>query len=162
MTDYIETILREQTRREERRVETDWRKAWEETALPLGEGQEEEGGGTLSHASAGDVTERDPGAGETAAEDVAAGRAFPWEPAVSPRPLTAGAEAGEAAPPAADWLEQAVGKSLTELPAPRRESRVVTLSRPGEAERRTAWDVETLDRLIRRDARRFDGGFQLL
>lgn len=62
----------------------------------------------------------------------------------------------------AGWLDRAVRVSLEGLPAPDRESRVVTLE-PAE------WnggagrlELRQLDRLVRRDARRFDGGFQLL
>lgn len=61
-----------------------------------------------------------------------------------------------------EWLDQAVRFSLEGLPAPERESKVVTLE-PAE------WnggvgrlELQRLDRLVRRDARRFDGGFQLL
>ena len=61
-----------------------------------------------------------------------------------------------------EWLDQAVRFSLERLPAPERESKVVTLE-PAE------WnggvgrlELQRLDRLVRRDARRFDGGFQLL
>lgn len=61
-----------------------------------------------------------------------------------------------------EWLDQAVRFSLEGLPVPERESKVVTLE-PAE------WnggvgrlELQRLDRLVRRDARRFDGGFQLL
>lgn len=61
-----------------------------------------------------------------------------------------------------EWLDQAVRFSLEGLPALERESKVVTLE-PAE------WnggvgrlELQRLDRLVRRDARRFDGGFQLL
>lgn len=79
-----------------------------------------------------------------------------------------GRTAGSAAPAnvsqttGAGWLDRAVRVSLGGLPAPNRESKVVTLE-PAE------WDggagrleLRQLDRLVRRDARRFDGGFQLL
>lgn len=79
-----------------------------------------------------------------------------------------GRTAGPAAPAnvsqttGAGWLDRAVRVSLERLPAPDRESKVVTLE-PAE------WDggagrleLRQLDRLVRRDARRFDGGFQLL
>lgn len=79
-----------------------------------------------------------------------------------------GRAAGPAAPAnvsqtaGAGWLDRAVRTSLEGLPAPDRESKVVTLE-PAE------WDggagrleLRQLDRLVRRDARRFDGGFQLL
>ena len=61
-----------------------------------------------------------------------------------------------------EWLDQAVRFSLERLPAPEWERKVVTLE-PAE------WnggvgrlELQRLDRLVRRDARRFDGGFQLL
>ena len=64
--------------------------------------------------------------------------------------------------PGADWIYRELRRSLTELPAARPESRVVTLQKPGEKVQPGGWDAAGLDRLVRRDARRFDGGFQLL
>lgn len=71
-------------------------------------------------------------------------------------------EPAGAASAGAEWLDRAVRVSLGGLPASDRQSKVVTLE-PAE------WDtgakgleLRQLDRLVRRDARRFDGGFQLL
>lgn len=63
---------------------------------------------------------------------------------------------------AAEWADQALRASLAGLPAPPRETRVVTLQKPAGASGAGGLDPEGLDRLLRRDARRFDGGFQLL
>lgn len=63
---------------------------------------------------------------------------------------------------AAEWADQALRASLAGLPAPPRETRVVTLQKPAGASGSGGLDPEGLDRLLRRDARRFDGGFQLL
>lgn len=63
---------------------------------------------------------------------------------------------------AAEWTYQALRASLSQLPAPPRETRVVTLQKPAGNTDSGGLDPEGLDRLLRRDARRFDGGFQLL
>ena len=164
MTDYIADLLREQEEREERRAERDWRKAWEETALPIAEPEEAAGvGGT-----AADTAESG-----SAAEERQAGEAAEADAAAALRLLTEGAFGGSISipegmagaggtPPGAEWMDEALRQSLTELPAPRRESRVVTLQKPGEKIQPGGWDAAGLDRLVRRDARRFDGGFQLL
>lgn len=61
-----------------------------------------------------------------------------------------------------EWLDQAVRFSLEGLPTPERESKVVTLE-PAEWNGSVGrLELQRLDRLVRRDARRFDGGFQLL
>lgn len=70
-----------------------------------------------------------------------------------------GGRSGEAA---AEWTYQALRASLAGLPAPPRETRVVTLQKPTGTSGSGGLDPEGLDRLLRRDARRFDGGFQLL
>lgn len=62
----------------------------------------------------------------------------------------------------AGWLDQAVRVSLGGLPAPDRESRVVTLEPAEWSSGVGRLELRQLDRLVRRDARRFDGGFQLL
>ena len=69
---------------------------------------------------------------------------------------------GQAGETAAEWTYQALRASLAQLPAPPRETRVVTLQKPAGTTDSGGLDPEGLDRLLRRDARRFDGGFQLL
>lgn len=62
----------------------------------------------------------------------------------------------------AGWLDRAVRVSLEGLPQPEQEPKVVTLE-PGAADQSARrLELRQLDRLVRRDARRFDGGFQLL
>lgn len=78
--------------------------------------------------------------------------AGPWEDAWGGAGSPAGAGAG--------WLDRAVRASLAGLPQPEQEPRVVTLEPADQSARRL--ELRQLDRLVRRDARRFDGGFQLL
>ncbi|MCI7474236.1 MAG: hypothetical protein MSB10_11285 [Clostridiales bacterium] len=59
-------------------------------------------------------------------------------------------------------LDQAVRISLAGLPAAERQTQVVTLEPPGREQNGGEDALRRLDRLVRRDARRFDGGFQLL
>ena len=63
---------------------------------------------------------------------------------------------------AARELDQAVRISLEGLPAAERQTQVVTLEPPGREQNGGQDGLRRLDRLVRRDARRFDGGFQLL
>lgn len=73
-----------------------------------------------------------------------------------------GPEAGRALTEAARELDQAVRISLAGLPAAERHTQVVTLEPPGRGQNGGEDGLRRLDRLVRRDARRFDGGFQLL
>lgn len=60
------------------------------------------------------------------------------------------------------WLDRAVRISLEGLPRTEQEAKVVTLE-PGTVDQSgRGLELRRLDRLVRRDARRFDGGFQLL
>lgn len=59
-------------------------------------------------------------------------------------------------------LDQAVRISLAGLPVAERQTQVVTLEPPGREQNGGQDGLRRLDRLVRRDARRFDGGFQLL
>ncbi|WP_297210145.1 hypothetical protein [uncultured Flavonifractor sp.] len=168
MTDYIARLLlaqREQTREGQ---ETDiWGELWAEIALPVPQADEDQGEGerpapaiqSMQTAFAGGAAEfgdgemADSGGADSRGSDILAGV------------RTAGLEeeggtAGKTA--AAEWAYQALRRSLWEPPAPRRETRVVSLQRPGDGSGGERWDAGTLDRLVRRDARRFDGGFQLL
>ena len=166
MTDYIADLLREQEEREESRTENDWRKAWEETTLPVTDKKAEPAGPATTAGGAAEpalAAEKSP-AGETAEAGAAAALRLLGEGAGA-AVTAAGTEAAEVAlhtPAGGDWVYQALRQSLTELPAPRRESRGGTLQKPGEKTQPGGWDAAGLDRLVRRDARRFDGGFQLL
>ena len=73
-----------------------------------------------------------------------------------------GPEAGRALTETARELDQAVRISLAGLPAAERHTQVVTLEPPGRGQNGSEDGLRRLDRLVRRDARRFDGGFQLL
>lgn len=73
-----------------------------------------------------------------------------------------GPEAGRALTETARELDQAVRISLAGLPAAERHTQVVTLEPPGRGQNGGEDGLRRLDRLVRRDARRFDGGFQLL
>lgn len=123
--------------------------------LPAG-GRTAAGGGDIEALGSADLdaggAEMAQGAGETAAlflrEAAAAGMAE-----LAPVRAAAG--------DAAAWADRALRESLAAQPArPPAETRVAALrpAGPGGA----AWGPEGLDRAFRRDARRFDGGFQLL
>lgn len=73
-----------------------------------------------------------------------------------------GPEAARALTEASWGLDQAVRVSLAGLPAAERQTQVVTLESPGREPSGGEDTLRRLDRLVRRDARRFDGGFQLL
>lgn len=164
MTDYIADLLREQEEREERRTESDWRKAWEETTLPIAEPEKaaDVGGTAAGTAESGSAAEGSPD-GEAAETDAAAAlRLLAEGTSGGSISIPEGMDGAGGTSSGAEWIDQALRQSLTELPAPRRESRVVTLQKPGEKIRPGGWDAAGLDRLVRRDARRFDGGFQLL
>lgn len=164
MTDYIAYILQEQEEQEERRAENDWRKAWEETAIPIADPEEP----ADVDGTAGGTTERDTASEESlvgeAAETGAAAvlRLLTGETSGRKIPLPEGIDGTGNTLSGAEWMDQALRQSLTELPTPRRERHVVTLQKPGEKIQSGSWDAARLDRLVRRDARRFDGGFQLL
>ena len=165
MTDYIADLLREQEEQEAGRVENDWRKAWEEATLPAADKEEPaDPAGTAGGTDAPALAAEESQAGGTAEADAAAALELLGE-GTGGGTAAAGTEAAAAArraPAGGDWVYQALRQSLTELPAQRRESRVVTLHKPERAGQAGSWDVDGLDRMIRRDARRFDGGFQLL
>lgn len=177
MTNYVEALLREQEGEEVHQTEYDWRKAWEETALLVSEeagtntevGRDvlrekmdgmpagmEELADSAEWTAKGLETEGSEGSGyktgERADQTASLKNANLWESVDTER---------YAALPG-EWMYQALKLSLRALPASRQESRVVTLQKPGEREKGGAWDAAGLDRLVRRDARRFDGGFQLL
>lgn len=76
---------------------------------------------------------------------------------------TAGSsETGRVLTETARELDQAVRISLAGLPAAEQHTQVVTLEPPGREQSGGEDGLRRLDRLVRRDARRFDGGFQLL
>ena len=164
MTDYIAYILQEQEEQEERRAESDWRKAWEETALPILDRKElEDLDGTAGGAAEGGTAAGGAVAGEVTQADTAdAVRLLAEEGFGRSTSMLEEVDGAAKVLTGAGWVYQALRQSLTELPAARRESRVVTLQKPGEKIQSGGWDAAGLDRLVRRDARRFDGGFQLL
>lgn len=62
----------------------------------------------------------------------------------------------------AGWMDRAVRLSLAGLPQLEQEPKMVALE-PGTVDQSARrLELRQLDRLVRRDARRFDGGFQLL
>ena len=70
--------------------------------------------------------------------------------------------AGGGRPSGAAWLAEQVGRSLRPaVEQTGRSSGSVTVIRPAERGGGTV-EAEWLDRMFRRDARRYDGGFQLL
>ena len=113
--------------------------AWTSLPHPLSRGMEQE--------------YREAGSKRTAVEETLSERGFhqTWKE-----------DEAQSAAETADWAYQALRVSLTELPAPKGETRVITLEKPGVRSDAGRLDPEGLDRLLRRDARRFDGGFQLL
>lgn len=97
-------------------------------------------------------------------EQVQLGRQVGESPVRMGRSAVGGEEASgqSAAVSGAGWLDRAVRVSLEGLPQPEQEPKVVTLE-PGTADQSARrLELRQLDRLVRRDARRFDGGFQLL
>ena len=79
-------------------------------------------------------------------------------------PVRRGGAGGGASAPAsgAAWLAEQVGRSLSQAAgSSARPAGSVTVIRPVERGGGT-WEAESLDRMFRRDARRYDGGFQLL
>ena len=138
MTDYIADLLREQEEREERRTESDWRKAWEETALPIGEPKESANVGGTAAGTAESGSAAGTAESGSAAEERQADEAAETEATAALRLLAEGISGGSLPIPegmdgagstlsGAEWMDQALRQSLPELPAPRRESRVVTL-----------------------------------
>lgn len=97
-------------------------------------------------------------------EQVQLGRQVEENPVRTGSSTVGGEEAfgRSAAVSGAGWLDRAVRVSLEGLPQPEQEPKVVTLE-PGTADQSARrLELRQLDRLVRRDARRFDGGFQLL
>ena len=90
-----------------------------------------------------------------------------WRPpeAAEPEPGRggpAGGEAGGGRPSGAAWLAEAVGRSLRPaVETAGRSGGSVTVLRQTERGGGRV-EAEELDRIFRRDARRYDGGFQLL
>ena len=97
-------------------------------------------------------------------EQVQLGRQVGENPVRMGRSSVGGEEVSSrsAADSGAGWLDRAVRVSLEGLPQPEQEPKVVTLE-PGTVDQSARrLELRQLDRLVRRDARRFDGGFQLL
>lgn len=62
----------------------------------------------------------------------------------------------------ARWADQAVRASLAALPGQEKGSGVITVERTVDRPGEERLEAQRLDRLFRRDARRYDGGYQLL
>ena len=62
----------------------------------------------------------------------------------------------------AQWVDQGVRDSLAALPEREAVSKIITVERSAERLGGERLEAERLDRLFRRDARRYDGGYQLL
>lgn len=157
MIDYIGQLLAQQLEREQGDG------AWETgpVRVPLTASEEDQQGkknpeatslpemaGRLSSVTGGDIRRWAAGVGDVhpAGEHWADG----------------GPEAARALTESARELDQAVRISLAGLPAAERHTQVVTLEPPGRGQNGGEDGLRRLDRLVRRDARRFDGGFQLL
>lgn len=176
MTDYLELLLEEQR---EDREEREWAWVWREGPGPLpqeelpaqarpdaragpgggesGDGMEdgERGEGGLLTLPGGEVPRGEIGlrrwmAGEKTLPEAGVREAEGWT-----LPSGGGIKA-------ALWADRAVRRSLEAaagpVSAPLRPAPAAWTERPGAE----GLEAERLDRLFRRDARRFDGGFQLL
>ena len=157
MIDYIGQLLAQQLEREQGDG------AWETgpVRVPLTDSEEDQKGkknpevtslpemaGRLSGVTGADIRRWAAGVGN----------AYP----AGERWADGGPEADRALTEAARELDQAVRISLAGLPAAERHTQVVTLEPPGRGQNGGEDGLRRLDRLVRRDARRFDGGFQLL
>lgn len=184
MTDYLAQLLEEQlTEEQDRRGTESWETGPVRVPLPRQEEERTErlemaGGENLSRSiqvehktetarsgengpdwtarrwAAGQVETVLAGPGTTEQEAGASyGRAVGDEPALAGI-IPVGSGAG--------WLDRAVRVSLEGLPQPQQTPGVITLKQEGADQSARRLELEQLDRLVRRDARRFDGGFQLL
>ena len=157
MIDYIGQLLAQQLEREQGDG------AWETgpVRVPLTDSEEDQQGkknpeaislpemaGRLSSVTGADIRRWAAGVGD----------AYP----AGERWADGGPEAARALTESARELDQAVRISLAGLPAAERHTQVVTLEPPGRGQNGGEDGLRRLDRLVRRDARRFDGGFQLL
>lgn len=157
MIDYIGQLLAQQLEREQGDG------AWETgpVRVPLTDSEEDQQGkknpeaislpemaGRLSSVTGADIRRWAAGVGD----------AYP----AGERWADGGPEAARALTESARELDQAVRISLAGLPAAERHTQVVTLEPPGRGQNGSEDGLRRLDRLVRRDARRFDGGFQLL
>lgn len=170
MIDYIGQLLAQQLEREER--DGTWETGPVRVPLPTvgeeeaGQGGENTEGTVLSGLVGRDGTGLALAAGGSRA--VTGGDVRRWaagadtlHPAGERWP-DSGPEAARALTEASWGLDQAVRVSLAGLPAAERQTQVVTLEPPGREPSGGEDTLRRLDRLVRRDARRFDGGFQLL
>ena len=157
MIDYIGQLLAQQLEREQGDG------AWETgpVRVPLTDSEEDQQGkknpeaislpemaGRLSSVTGADIRRWAAGVGD----------AYP----AGERWADGGPEAARALTESARELDQAVRISLAGLPAAERHTQVMTLEPPGRGQNGSEDGLRRLDRLVRRDARRFDGGFQLL
>ena len=170
MIDYIGQLLAQQLEREER--DGTWETGPVRVPLPaVGEEESEQSGEDTEEAVLSRMEGRDGaglaltagGSGAVTGEDVrrwAAGEDTLY--LAGKRWTDSGPEVARALTETARELDQAVRISLAGLPAAERQTQVVTLEPPGREPGGGEDGLRRLDRLVRRDARRFDGGFQLL
>ena len=157
MIDYIGQLLAQQLEREQGDGAWETGPVW----VPLTDSEEDQQGkknpeaislpemaGRLSSVTGADIRRWAAGVGD----------AYP----AGERWADGGPEAARALTESARELDQAVRISLEGLPAAERQTQVVTLEPPGRGQNGGEDGLRRLDRLVRRDARRFDGGFQLL
>ena len=170
MIDYIGQLLEQQLEREER--DGVWKTGPVRVPLPaVGEEEAGQSGENTEEAVLSSLEGRD-GAGLAltagGSGTVTGGDIRRWAAGVvdvhpaGERWADGGPEAGRALTETARELDQAVRISLAGLPAAERHTQVVTLEPPGRGQNGGEDGLRRLDRLVRRDARRFDGGFQLL
>ena len=192
MTDHLEQLLEEQERERDETAEFQWETGPVRLPRPKQPGGEESAAGPggepgpgpgedVPAANSGRAAQKDWSPRRWAAGNagmVQAGPRLAEEPEMGRTERQAEGQTAETAdlrtavpaetgaPPRADggalWLDRAVRDSLVGLPRTEGEGRMVTLE-PGGGDRGTRpLELRQLDRLVRRDARRFDGGFQLL
>ena len=170
MIDYIGRLLAQQLEREER--DGTWETGPVRVPLPaVGEEERGQSGEDKEEAvpfgladKVGDGLALTAGAGPSAA----GGDTRRWAAGLDilgqagERRTDGGTESGRTLTETARELDQAVRISLAGLPAAEGHTQVVTLEPPGRGPSGGENGLRRLDRLVRRDARRFDGGFQLL
>ncbi|OUN11095.1 hypothetical protein [Flavonifractor sp. An91] len=170
MIDYIGQLLEQQLEREER--DGVWKTGPVRVPLPaVGEEEAGQSGENTEEAVLSSLEGRD-GAGLAltagGSGTVTGGDIRRWAAGLDvlgqagERRTNGGPETDRAWTEAVRELDQAVRISLAGLPVAERQTQVVTLEPPGREQNGGQDGLRRLDRLVRRDARRFDGGFQLL
>ena len=170
MIDYIGQLLEQQLEREER--DGVWKTGPVRVPLPaVGEEEAGQSGENIEEAVLSALEGKD-GVGLALTEGhsgtVTGGDIRRWMVGLDvldqagERRTNGGPETDQTWTEAARELDQAVRISLEGLPVAERQTQVVTLEPRGREQNGGQDGLRRLDRLVRRDARRFDGGFQLL